>query len=91
MIYPCEHPTPGPAVAMAARMAALVPEIETGRFRLRAPTLGDFPAFAEIDCSERARFIGGPESREDAIADRASIWGNGRNGAENLDSGRLGA
>lgn len=66
MIYPCEHPTPGPAVAMAARMAALVPEIETGRFRLRAPTLGDFPAFAEIDCSERARFIGGPESREDA-------------------------
>lgn len=66
MTYACERPTSGPAVAMAARFASLVPVIETERFRLRAPVLADFPAFAEIDCSDRARFIGGPESREDA-------------------------
>lgn len=66
MTFPCENPTPGPAVDMAARISGLVPVVETERFRLRAPVLADFPAFAEIDCSDRARYIGGPETREDA-------------------------
>ncbi len=66
MSFRCEQPTLGPAMDLAAQFQARVPVIETERFRLRAPVLSDFPAFVEIDCSERGRFIGGPESQEDA-------------------------
>lgn len=61
-----EHPTPGPAIELAAMFNALAPMIVTERFILRAPKLSDFPACAEIACSDHGRFVGGPMSREDA-------------------------
>ena len=61
-----EQPTPGPAMDLAARFQALVPVIETERLVLRAPKLSDFPTCAEIACTERGRYVGGPMSREDA-------------------------
>lgn len=45
-----------------------IPNIETERLRLRAPTLEDFPAFEVIMTSDRARFMGGP-------FDRWGAWG----------------
>lgn len=61
----------GRAAEIAAGLAAGVPEIETERLRLRAPRIGDFAAYAEILCSDRAVHIGGPFSREDAFLDFA--------------------
>ncbi|MEM7719734.1 MAG: GNAT family N-acetyltransferase [Pseudomonadota bacterium] len=61
-----EMPTPGPAADYAAMFAALAPIIKTERLILRAPKLSDFPACAEIACTERGRFVGGPMSRADA-------------------------
>ncbi|WP_284164842.1 GNAT family N-acetyltransferase [Frigidibacter sp. SD6-1] len=70
MIRPWEQPAPdGPAAALAAALAALVPTIETARLRLRAPRLADFDTWAEIECSERATFIGGPMTRDDGWRD----------------------
>lgn len=49
MIRPWEAPpATGAALARADRFAALVPVIETGRFHLRAPRIGDFPIFARF-------------------------------------------
>ena len=61
-----EYPTPGAAAQLAATIAGHVPVIATERLILRAPKLSDFPACAEIACSDRGRFVGGPMSREDA-------------------------
>lgn len=61
-----EHPTPGPAAELAAAFAALGPVITTNRCQLRVPRLSDFPVCAEIACSARGQFVGGPMSREDA-------------------------
>ncbi len=68
-----ELPTPGPAMAIAERFQALVPVLETERLRLRALSLRDFPAFAEIVCGPRGRYVGGPMSREDAWFDFAGM------------------
>jgi RimJ/RimL family protein N-acetyltransferase len=59
----------GPAAAIAAAQAAAVPAIRTARLRLRAPALADFPAYAAVFTSERARFMGGPFSEDEAFAD----------------------
>ena len=64
-----EIPTPGPAMAIAARFQSLVPRLETERLVMRAPSLADFPAFAEIVCGPRGKYVGGPMSREDAWFD----------------------
>ncbi len=61
-----ELPTPGPAADLATMFNALVPMIATERFILRGPKLSDFPACAEIACSERGKYVGGPMSRDDA-------------------------
>ena len=61
----------GRAAEIAAGLAAGVPEIETERLRLRAPRIGDFAAYAEILCSDRAVFVGGPFTREAAFRDFA--------------------
>ena len=66
MIQAHEHPATPQATALAAEIARLVPEITTERLKLRAIRLSDFAALAEIACSERSRFIGGPFSRKDA-------------------------
>jgi RimJ/RimL family protein N-acetyltransferase len=66
MIARHECPTPGPAAALAARVAEALPVIKTVRLVLRAPRLSDFAACAEIACTERGRFVGGPMEREEA-------------------------
>jgi RimJ/RimL family protein N-acetyltransferase len=63
------HAPDGPAAAIAAAVAATVPAIDTARLRLRAPVIGDYPAYRDVFMSDRARFIGGPFSDEDAFAD----------------------
>lgn len=66
MIPRHERPTPGPAAKLSASLHSQLPVVTTERLILRAPTLSDFPACAEIACDERGRFVGGPMSREDA-------------------------
>lgn len=66
MIPRHERPTPGHAAQRAALLAEQVPVITTEHCRLRGPVLSDFPVCAEIACSDRSKFIGGPMSREDA-------------------------
>ncbi|MEM9425233.1 MAG: GNAT family N-acetyltransferase [Pseudomonadota bacterium] len=90
-----ERPTPGPAMALAAAVAAQTPVITTDRLVLRAPKLSDFPACAEIACAERGRFIGGPMSREDAWEEFAKMsagWllhGHGGFAVEGAKSGTV--
>lgn len=96
MIARHEQATPGPAEDLAAKFNALAPVIQTKRSRLRAPVLSDFPACAEIACSTRGRFVGGPMSREDAWSDFAamvagwSLHGHGGFAIEDPEGGVLG-
>jgi RimJ/RimL family protein N-acetyltransferase len=62
-------PPVGAAAGIAAAVAAAVPVIETARLRLRAPMIGDYPAYRDVFMSDRAHYIGGPFSAEDAYAD----------------------
>lgn len=68
-LKPWERPETGSPAAFAARLRALIPVLETERLSLRAPTMEDFPAFAEIEMSERAVYMGGPLNREDTWLD----------------------
>ncbi|MFW8595744.1 GNAT family N-acetyltransferase [Cribrihabitans neustonicus] len=43
-----------------------VPRVETARLILRAPEAADFEAHAAFIASDRSRFVGGPQPREDA-------------------------
>lgn len=61
-----ELPATTQATALAGEISAQVPELTTERLTLRAIRLADFATLAEIVCSDRARFMGGPFSREDA-------------------------
>ncbi len=54
---------------MAEAIGALVPVIETARLRLRAPRLEDFVAYEAVFTSDRAVYMGGPFSRDEAFAD----------------------
>ena len=77
MTWRCESPTAGAAEELAAKLCAFVPVLQTERLTLRAPKLEDFPACAEIACTERGRFVGGPMDREDAwdeFAKMAAGW-----------------
>lgn len=74
---PHECPPRGPAAALAQRISAQIPVLETARLRLRAPRITDFQFYARIACSQRARFMGGPMTREEAWDDFArtcSVW-----------------
>ncbi len=46
-------PPRGPAATLTAQFAALVPELETTRLRLRAPRIQDFAAYRDISRSDR--------------------------------------
>ena len=59
----------GPAAAIAASVAAMVPAIRTARLTLRAPAITDFPAYRGVFTTDRARYMGGPFSEADAFAD----------------------
>ncbi|MCT4556702.1 MAG: GNAT family N-acetyltransferase [Pelagimonas sp.] len=62
----CEQHRPGPASRAAARLGGKVPVLDTRRLQLRGPRIYDFGPFAEIMCSDRAEYMGGPLSRREA-------------------------
>jgi RimJ/RimL family protein N-acetyltransferase len=57
---------------MADRFAALVPEIRTERFRLRAPRIGDFPIYARF-LIDTDLDLASEEDRRDAWLDFCQI------------------
>ncbi|CUH74814.1 GNAT family N-acetyltransferase [Tropicibacter naphthalenivorans] len=63
---PCENHRPGPGARAAARLGGRIPQIDTRRLQLRGPRIYDFDAYAEIMTSDRAAFMGGPFTREQA-------------------------
>ncbi len=69
MIAGWERPLPGPADLQARAMRATLPQIETARLVLRAPTLDDFEAYATLLAQDHAGHIGGPFTRDEAWAD----------------------
>lgn len=66
MSRPWEAAPAGPSAAMADRFAALVPVIETARFHLRAPRIGDFPIYA--------RFLVDADLAAASEEDRRAAW-----------------
>ena len=66
---------PGAPAALAERLSALVPVLETPRTRLRALRLSDMEAWAEILCTDRSRWMDGPMSRDDAFIELAASAG----------------
>jgi RimJ/RimL family protein N-acetyltransferase len=63
------HAPKGQAAVIAAAVAATVPVIETARLRLRAPVIADYPAYQAVFTSDRARYLGGAFTEEEAFAD----------------------
>jgi RimJ/RimL family protein N-acetyltransferase len=59
----------GPAAVLAETVAATVPVFETPRLTLRAPRLSDYPAYEVVFTSERAQYMGGPFTEDEAFAD----------------------
>ena len=76
MILPHEMPPTGAPADLAAQLRADVPEVAAGRTRLRAMRLEDFPAWAEILCSDRARWMDGPYGRDEAFREFAASAGS---------------
>jgi RimJ/RimL family protein N-acetyltransferase len=71
-----QSPTGIPS-AVAANVAAQIPTLVSDALLLRAPTVEDFPLYADILCTERGQYMGGPLSRDDAWWDfvqLASGW-----------------
>jgi len=75
MTAPHETPMTGPTADFAATLAAALPVIETERLSLRAPTLADFPLWADIFTGPAGPHLGGPVSREDAFTEFAASLG----------------
>jgi RimJ/RimL family protein N-acetyltransferase len=63
------HAPKGRAAAIAVAVAQTVPKIATARLRLRAPVIGDYPAYRDVFTSDRARFMGGPFTADAAFGD----------------------
>ncbi len=61
-----EQSPQGAPAALAARITGPIPALETSRLTLRCPEARDFPAFAEILCGPRGKWIDGPMDRPDA-------------------------
>ena len=59
----------GPSADLAKAICVAVPVITTQRLRLRAPMLTDYPAYEGVFTSDRARFMGGPFTQDQAFAD----------------------
>lgn len=75
-LFPHEVPPTGSLAKLAANLRAGVPKIATGRTCLRAIRLEDFPAWAEVLCTDRARWMNGPYNRDDAFTDFAASAGS---------------
>ncbi|WP_245306297.1 GNAT family N-acetyltransferase [Roseovarius aestuariivivens] len=71
----CERPAPPKAAALADRLAAELPALETARLRLRAPRLADFAAYADIVCGPRGEGLGGPMAHGEAWYDFSNMVG----------------
>lgn len=61
--------TPEFGAATRDAIAAVIPTLETERLVLRAPQLADWPVLETAWTTERAEYIGGPFSDEDAYLD----------------------
>lgn len=68
-------PQPGPLADRAAALQSAMPTLATARLGLDVPDLNDFPAWAEILCSPRAKHMDGPYSRADAYTEFAAMLG----------------
>jgi RimJ/RimL family protein N-acetyltransferase len=68
-------PVPGLLADRAAALRGVLPVLTTARLRLDTPDLNDFPAWAAILCSPRARYMDGPYSRDDAYTEYAAMLG----------------
>ncbi|MEM8979999.1 MAG: GNAT family N-acetyltransferase [Pseudomonadota bacterium] len=62
----CSQAPSGQAAINAAQLACHVPQLETARLKLRAPTLHDLPAWTEIYTREDAVHFNSPFTNEDA-------------------------
>ncbi len=71
MTRPWLTPPTGPAAAICEAIAAHVPVIETARLILRAPRIADWPAYEAVFTSDRARYMDGPFTPEEAFGDFA--------------------
>jgi len=74
--YPWEAAPTGASAAIAAKLHAALPRLETERLVLRAPVIGDFEVYREILMSDRAVFMGGPLGRRDAWLDFSQCVAN---------------
>ncbi len=89
MIRPIEQHRPGPGDRAAARLGGRVQALDTPRLQLRGPRIYDFESFADILCSDRAEFIGGPLSRPEAWAEftnYTALWMLHGHGLWTIDS-----
>jgi RimJ/RimL family protein N-acetyltransferase len=66
----------GQAADLAAATRGMLPLIETARTRLRVPVLADLPAWYAILCTDRAQYMDGPLSRDDAFREFAANVGS---------------
>lgn len=76
MTAPHETPPVGAAADLAAAVSARVPVIDTLRLHMRPMRLTDFPAWAEILCSDRSVYMDGPYDRDDAYTEFAASVGS---------------
>ena len=54
----------------------MIPTIVTERMVLRAPIMDDFPPYADVLASDRARYVGGPMDRHTAWLDFGALVGS---------------
>ena len=73
MKHACETPRDGAAALFALNLQRQLPTLTTKRLILRAPRVSDFDTYADIACSARGTFFGGPMTREEAWADFAQM------------------
>ena len=91
----CEQAPTGISSAIAASVSSQIPTLMSDALLLRAPRVEDFPLYADIVCSDRGQYMGGPMSRDDAWWDfvqLASGWvlhGHGGWAIEDVDSADL--
>ncbi len=73
MNFAVETPRSGAAARFALSLQDQLPTLRTERLILRAPRVTDFETYAEIACTDRGQYLGGPMSREDAWLDFAQM------------------
>lgn len=74
-LHPWETLPQGAAARQAEACQKALPGLQTARLTLRAPRLSDFPLFAALFTGAEARFLGGPFSRDEAMAVFTSMAG----------------